>query len=369
MLIHHYIRMATRKSWSAWERDEIDRLIEEELEPIAAYGLLSEELTESLARHEAARMGVRLDDEQGSVIEQVQAHVEQSIEQGKIDATEQIRQAMHDMRADSAAFIERELRRQLGPRPESPDSATGDLFADEHDAELETAQRDYDRRSTALREKLTAETQADYDSTFGSFDHIDDEDFNPFADFDPFAGINDSADDADLATPDSSSAINNDTLRTLFRATAGALHPDRIKDSQEREDRQHEMVRLLAARKSGDALTIISLYQQYVGDGKALSKQQEKQLISTLEARIKQLTAQLEDYQPRSLLHVGAFNIWHPSKRKIEANIKEQLQYCAEQKEKAQWQLSQLTSIAKLRPFLRKSYDSRIPPNPFSFFN
>jgi hypothetical protein len=81
-------------------------------------------------------------------------------------------------------------------------------------------------------------------------------------------------------------AITNQIFQRLFRSTAAKLHPDREPDPALRDVKQGLMSDLLKARKTGDVMTILELYQEYVDREQIFSKADEKQLITALEHQI-----------------------------------------------------------------------------------
>lgn len=91
-------------------------------------------------------------------------------------------------------------------------------------------------------------------------------------------------------------------VRNLFRRAAQALHPDREPDPKKRQTKERSMQQLLAARKQGDILTLLSLYSECIdGDDLVLA---EQEITSACEL----MKEQLDDLR----LEKAAFIYEHP---------------------------------------------------------
>ena len=81
-------------------------------------------------------------------------------------------------------------------------------------------------------------------------------------------------------------------LRTLFRRTAKALHPDREMDESRRLEKQGLMTQLLAARDSKDVFTMLRLHHEYVDSSELLM---DKQLMQRVCNHLEDKRGQLND--------------------------------------------------------------------------
>ena len=152
--------------------------------------------------------------------------------------------------------------------------------------------------------------------------------------------------------------ITNQTFQRMFRSTAAILHPDREQDSTLREEKQSLMVELLSARKKGDVMTILALYQAHVGGEETFSKTDEKQLIAALEHQIHELENEREQFAQQSPLHWMAYErFYYPSKRKVDKAIVDHLTQVRHDKLEIERMVKEINSLKALKPWLKQRYD------------
>lgn len=117
-------------------------------------------------------------------------------------------------------------------------------------------------------------------------------------------------------------------LRTIFRRTANALHPDKEMDDERRLQKQALMSRLLTARDSKDVFELLSLYQEHVSDQSLdIDKPLMSQLCDHLEYKVDILEEEAEDLiasrpQTETLYH----RIHSKSKKTRERNIQKHIE-------------------------------------------
>lgn len=345
-LLGRLLTLGQRKSLTKWQRGELDAWVRELLEPLVAIGDLDAELKEDLARYDAFRSGVELDEDSSTpLVDQFKAHVAQAEKQ----AQEAERSREDDWHKTVEAEVEQILDDMLGPEPAKPEKqqkVKGDLFQEELEDELQSQYEKYQQERKAARKDLLEAmlgTGEDY------FAQDEDEDF----DFDPFASDTEYARDADDRSP----AISNEIFKRLFRATAAKLHPDRETDPDLHAQKHALMSRLLDARKRGDVMTVVEMYHQHVGDA-SLSIADEKQLIETLQQQIAELEDEQEDYRYESPLHRVAFEeFYHSSPRKIDQAFKlhqERMEIIASESQKL---AQNIKTLKTLKPYLEQRYD------------
>lgn len=349
LILLRLLDLGQRKSWTNWQRYEIEHWIRENMGIAAMGGHISDEVRDQIARYDAFRMGVELDENDGrspgeqldEIMDEQQRLSEQAAEAQLEDLQEQLQQAREQL-------IEKTLNKELGKRPEDLGASgpTDDMWADDREEILRQAQQDYDTRRAKRREELTQELEEELDDIKADFDDID-------FDFDP-EELNQPFENTDAAFK-----LDNAAAQRMFRSAAAVLHPDREPDPERRLEKQKLMAQLLAARKSGDIMTLLSLYQEHVENGQALSKADEKQLISALEKQVKKLEEDLEYYSPSSPLHDTALELYSPHKKTVEKNIAAYLQLI-DRAERVNTQLAEsLSSMAALKPHLEDRYDKR----------
>ena len=97
------------------------------------------------------------------------------------------------------------------------------------------------------------------------------------------------------APPPGPDIFSEDWLRSLFRRTAQALHPDREPDPERRREKHGLMSRLLAARDNRDIFELLDLHQSWVNDAELLvDKEQLSAVCEQLEHK-KELLAREHD--------------------------------------------------------------------------
>ena len=345
-LLQRLLVLGQRKSLTQWQRRELDEWIQELLYPLIQHNLIDDELKEALARYDAFRFGIELDhDAPVSFSEQVRQHIEKE-EQVARQESENIEELLREQLKRDVESI---LDRNLGPEPPHPSSASetdGGWFQDELMEEMERRYNEYHSKRDAAREALWEEMLRENSNPFG----FDDMDFDPFGDQDPPASH----------TEDNTPAVGNAVFTRLFRATAARLHPDREPDQDRRKQKQGLMSRLLKARKQGDVMAVVELYQQHVAaDDDVLSKTDEKQLVGALKRQIEELKAEKENYCFESPLHSLAYeHFYRSSRKKTDLAIHRHIESVMESARQAEQLASHITSLSKLKPYLEERYDA-----------
>lgn len=345
-LLKRLLTLGRRKSMTRWERQELNDWILELVEPLMSTDQIDQELDDELNRYQAFNFGIELDEEsEESFTEQIQRFYQQQEEAYDEEfAPETAEEKQHRIERE----VERELDAALGRAPQAPDDAEqdADLFGDELHAARQQTFDHYQRRRAELREQLIEE-------------RMDEED-DPFDDFDPFDYGEDDDDFEDPFAPrqTSATAVSNEVFTRLFRATVAVLHPDRQQDEAKKEDNHQLMSQLLKARKQGDVMTVINMYQQHVGNQQGLTGQDEKQLIAVLERQIEQLKEDKEDYSHSSPLHRIAFEQYYfGSSKKTDNAFREHKTYLSNHTEQLRKMADHITSLKKLKPYLEKRYE------------
>lgn len=357
-LLKRLITLGQRKSLTQWQRQVLDEWIQEILEPLQHSSHLDSALREDIARYEAFRLGIKLDEDAPTpVTAQLQAHIER--EDARIKEEQQAEK--QDWRAAIREEVEHILDETFGPEPPRPEGVSNDpddLFQDELQQEQQRAYENYRKaRETARAELL--EEMLEY-SAF-----LDDDKDDDFFDSDFGFGSSGAHDPFPKAADNDTPAISNRVFKQLFRSTAAALHPDREHDPDMREGKHKLMTELLKARKQGDVMTIIKMHQEYVSHNSALSKADEAQLIKALKAQVSALKQERESYSFESPLHRMAYEVFYfPSAKKTERAFEQHIRHMETAALQAQSLSQHIKTLKTLRPHLEQRYNESRFNNP-----
>jgi len=347
-LLQKLLTLGQRKSMTNWERETLDDWIRELVEITQVHGLFNEELMDDVARYDAFRIGVTLEDDS------IPPHKQfvEIIRQAEEERAEAVKREQEERQQNSEKLKEMLIS-------EAEHEINRKLDAQERQVEA------YHIRRAALYEQMMADRLAEIDAVFSEdFTTDEDDEFNfddfDFADFDAdpdFGSHSHSPDSAPAAGK--KAALSNETFQRLFRATAGKLHPDREPDSEVRKEKQRLMANLLKARKKGDVMTILEMYETYVGEHEGFSKADQKSLIDSLKQMIEELEDQKEEIAFQSPLHATAYHaFYHQSRKKIDAAFVERLNDMKAQQKIIAQLIRTITSLKSLKPQLAARYDS-----------
>lgn len=352
-LLKRLLTLGQRKSLSQWQRHELFEWIMELVGPLQSSGQMTSELQDDIARFNAFNHGIKLDeDSEESLSEQVDNHVKreaESFDEGPFGETPE------QLRARIEAEVEQILDDTLGPPPKKPEDQPPvfDLFEDELADAQQQAYEDYFTRRAQLREQLIEDELAEAES--GPED--------PFDDFDPFSGKDWADPDPQFDEPDTESpALSSEVFTRLFRTTAAVLHPDREPDDARRETNHQLMSELLKARKQGDVMTVLSLYQEHVGGDSGLSGKDEKQLIAALQHQIQTLKMERDEYSFSSPMHRTAFDIFYTkSRKKTDDAFRNHIEHIKNAGKQAGKLAAEIKSLKTLKPYLEERYEEFRP--------
>lgn len=354
-VLKRLLTLGQRKSLTQWQRQALDDWIREILEPLHSTDYLDDGIMEEVARYEAFRLGIELDETSSSPLpDQLRAHFEQE-EILLQEEGEAWRKEVH-------REIEKMLDQTFGPEPPMPEHRCenmDDFFEDELKEEQQRQYDAYFEARNAAREELREGMLGA--SSFSEDDEDDYFDFgsDPFGSSAPFA----EQDDSDTV------AISNVVFKRLFRSIAAQLHPDREHDPDKREKKHILMTSLLDARKQGDVMTIVQMYQEHVGDDAAISKMDEKQLVRALKGQIDELRCEQEEYSFESPLHRLAYEkFYSPSPGKTDQAFKHHIQQIEKTASEASLLALDITSLKTLKPHLEQRYNGRRFVNPLEAF-
>jgi len=372
-LLNKLLVMGQRKSLAQWERGVLDEWIKELVTSMQTFGIADDDLMNNIARYDAFRMGIELDDDadgaSGTPYEQLSVQMQNLQKEAEAAAEQQRAEAeaeFNNLKDCVEEMIERMLDERLGPPPAADEVpfGTADMFADELDTELKKQIDEYNAKREALRKEIMDDLNNDLHDEFGGSPFDDDFGEDPFAnpDFDFDTDYQhrgeDAFSDGDSRTNNAAPKIDNQTFHKMFRATAARLHPDREADPEKRLEKQRLMSELLSARKKGDLLTVFRMYQQYTDNSESFSKADEKQLVAALKLHIEQLEEEQEEIIYQSPMHCAAYHrFYDSSKKKQNAKIEEHLKEVRQGISASEKMTSTIKSLKTLKPWLEARYD------------
>lgn len=361
-LLNKLLVMGQRKSLAQWERGVLDEWIKDLVTNMQAFGITNDDLMNNIARYDAFRMGIELDDDadgtSGSAYEQLTVHMQNLQKEAKAAAEREraeVEAELDNLKDSMEEMVERILDERLGPPPavDTAPFGTSDMFASELDTERNKLIDEYNAKRDALRKEIMDDLNDGLHDEFGGSPFDDDFGEDPFAnpdfDFEP-----DAQDSNDNPAP----KIDNQTFHKMFRATAARLHPDREADPEKRLEKQRLMSELLSARKKGDLLTVFRMYQQHTDNSESFSKADEKQLIAALKLHIEQLEQEQEEIIYQSPMHFATYHrFYDSSKKKQNAKIEKHLKEVRQGISDSEKMTGTIKSLKTLKPWLEARYD------------
>ncbi len=366
-LLTRLFTLGQRKSLGKWQRETLDDWVRELLEEMHNYNLVDQSLLDSMARYEAYRIGLVLDESDDTspylqlqeLLELAQQEAENQYYRQQQQQDESREKTEQERFAQLEIDVEVILDERLGPAPVPPDNhgQTIDMLQPELDALYEAQAAEYTMARATLRKQLLAEMKsairAELDATLDD-DYLD---FDPEIDFDFNADFQSDEHSPANDTEQNAPPISNAAFQRMFRATAAKLHPDREPDPAERRKKQSLMADLLRAREKGDLITIVSLYQQYAGGESQLSQADEEQLLGALEDQIAALENEKQQIISQSPLHQLAHDhFYNGSGRKVDQAFAAHLAMIASDRAQRVKMVVQIRSLKTLGPWLDARY-------------
>lgn len=298
-------------------------------------------------------MGIELEDcdapyqELGRKIQQVQEETQARQREEARYFQEQEQQEREAMLVEGKERIERALDDLLGSQPEAGQ-----------------VQRDYDNRRAALRAEMLQDLEEDIALLFDEGEeeldaaHLDDiEDLDEFLNEQAekiYNSFNKNTDKEETQA----AALSSATFQRLFRATAAKLHPDREPDPALRDEKQRLMATLLKARKRGDIVTVVDLYNTWVGEHNALSQSDEKALHEAMQQWVNTLEREEQEIISESPLHYHVYKQYHHSSAtKVDRAVEQRIHALNRAVETNEMLGVTLTSLKSLKPWLEDRFE------------
>ena len=164
--------------------------------------------------------------------------------------------------------------------------------------------------------------------------------------------------------------MKSSSINRLFRKIAAVLHPDKETDEAKRQQKNHLMSELIQARNSNDIPTIFSFYAKYVGESPL------QELGGDLDSISQLLERQYIDlrHMKESIPHDDPLTgiLYQQFYRKSAAATKRAVnKHLKEMETNSHTLLSlrqEITSLAKLKPYLEVHYDLLLDEEGRDFF-
>lgn len=374
-LLQKLLTLGQRKSMTNWERATLDDWIKELIEMTQSFNLVSSELLDDVARYDAFRMGITLQDdtipphqEFGEMMKRADEERAAEIKRQQEQHQEDIDSHREAMMAHALREVEQKLDSILGPEPAPPaNKATQDLWPDELELEQQRVLDEYRAKRKQLKEEMVVEKTKeiemllDLDNTDLDDDHLDFDDFDFSAFEDAFGDHSHNGQHAEpeVNSEASDQALSNQAFQKMFRATAGKLHPDREPDATIRLEKQKLMASLLKARKKGDVLTVMEMYEKYVGKHEGFSKADQKALLNSLKAMITELEESKDAIIYHSPMRGVAYHLFYnQSKAKVNAAFTTRLKEIQAHEKLTDALTKNIRSLKTLKPQLEQRYDA-----------
>ena len=149
--------------------------------------------------------------------------------------------------------------------------------------------------------------------------------------------------------------------KKLFRRAAQMLHPDREPDPRRRESKQARLRELLAARKQGDIMAVLSIYSETVSDADiVLAEQEMTQVCDALQSQLNILRMDREEYLYAHPLRQLAFTLFYDNTRKgRERKIRQWERELREEAAELRRLVPTLRNLDALKGVLRERHDER----------
>jgi len=117
------------------------------------------------------------------------------------------------------------------------------------------------------------------------------------------------------------------------------------------------MANLLKARKKGDVMTMLEMYETHVGQHEGFSKSDQKALLNSLENMVAELEDEKEEIIFQSPSHGAAYHLFYDrSKSKVNKAFTERLAEIKHQERIILSQIKEIRSLKTLKPQLEERY-------------
>jgi len=347
-LLDKKLKFLSRKSLAQWQRHELLQWTEESLE-FLSYALRSDR--------------DRLQQQIKQMFDLTQQASEEDRDYSDEIFDEEFDDEMAlDIDAEMGFFeleFDNEQREQRERFIQQQNGQQNDLF-DKQEAltEFDLAQKKSKKDALkSFNEQLQA--QVDEDNTFNT----QNDEFDPFADFDPFSESNSGqGPDFDEGQQDKSALrklLDGANIKKMFQQLARVLHPDREQDKNRQAEKQALMALAIKARDEGDILSLFSLHNTHVqGSGLEFDEPQIEALSLLLTEQIQKLKQTKDDIIHSSAMNEKVHEIFYShNNKKVADNIKNYKKVSQSDIRSMDALVNSLTSLKALKPLLEERYD------------
>lgn len=347
-LLDKKLKFLTRKSLAQWQRHELLQWTEESLE-FLSYALRSD-------RDRLQQQNKQMFDLTQQAAEEDRDYSDEIFDEGFDD------EMALDIDAEMGFFeleFDNEQREQREQFIQQQNGQQNDLFGNQEAlAEFDLAQEKSKKDALkSFNEQLQA--QVDEDNTFNT----QNDEFDPFADFDPFSDSNSGQGPAfDEGQQDKSALrklLDTANIKKMFQQLARVLHPDREQDKDRQAEKQALMALAIKARDEGDILSLFSLHNTHVqGSGLEFDEPQIEALSLLLVEQIQKLKHSKDDIIHSSAMNEKVHEIFYShSTKKVAENIKNYKKVSQSDIRSIDVLVDSLTSLKALKPLLEERYD------------
>lgn len=150
-------------------------------------------------------------------------------------------------------------------------------------------------------------------------------------------------------------------LRTIFRRTANALHPDKERNADRIKEKEELMTQLLIARDEKDVFSLLNLYMQHVdSDDLLVTDETMKNICQQLKEQKIQLTQERSQIFYENPMSAALYKSIHNNNaKKRERNIELHIQRVKESTDEFSEFVTSLRNLEILKHYLRDRYEEQ----------
>ena len=150
--------------------------------------------------------------------------------------------------------------------------------------------------------------------------------------------------------------VRPDSINTLFRRLAKALHPDKELDESRKEAKHLLMSQLLKARENHDLPTLLLMHRQYVSEEPlAIDEKELKGLVAMLKQQLQQLEMDREQILHQDPVNFTVYRWYHGNTDKqIASNLEKHVQSLKILMQDCKQFLDKVSTVSELRRFLKQ---------------
>ena len=229
----------------------------------------------------------------------------------------------------------------------------------QHDDPLEGAMGEFDDLEKAFHDAMNNDSpESEFQDDLFGFDMGGDGD-NTFDDF--FTGADSTGHSPEHSPehPKENNVFSDKWLRTIFRRTANALHPDKERNAALRKEKEGLMSQLLTARDDKDVYSLINLYMQYVdSDDLLIAEDTMRKLCEQLREQKNQLTEERHQILYENPMYAALYESLHSkNNKKRERKIALHIQRVEESTHEFSQFVASLRNLKVLKVHLNDRYE------------